>query len=72
MRVDLIISALFSIPKSIYVNFKQLPFRLAIRLPLLIHYNTSLGDLNGIVQFSRKPTLFCVKYGFTSSYAMGG
>jgi len=33
------IKAILSLPKSIWVNFRYLPFRQAIKLPILVAYD---------------------------------
>lgn len=38
---------LLSVPKSIYVSFRLLPFRQAVRIPIFVRYNTKLLCLNG-------------------------
>ena len=39
------IHLLLSLPKSVYINFKVFPFRMAVRLPLLVDYRTVLCGL---------------------------
>lgn len=41
------IDILFSLPKSLYVNFRLLPFKRAIRLPILVKYNTVVKGFRG-------------------------
>lgn len=72
MIIYWIFIVLLSLPKTIYVNFRSLPFLQAIKMPLLIHYNTKLSSLSGIVLFTNPPKLFSVKLGFTGSFALGG
>ena len=38
---------ILSLPKSIYLNFRMLPFREAVRLPILVRYNTILSNCSG-------------------------
>ena len=71
MKLKLLLSAILSLPKSIYLNLQSLPFSSAIKLPILIHYNTKLNDLSGIVKFEGTPRFCCVKFGFTGSYSLG-
>ena len=47
MRLGLLLAVLFSVPKSIYVNFKLLSIKQAIKFPMLVHYNTELDSLSG-------------------------
>ncbi len=48
------ISKILSLPKSIYVCLKVLPFKKALRLPILVHYQTRLTNLTGKVIFSNR------------------
>lgn len=55
---------ILSIPKSIRVNFRKLPFRQAVRLPILV-YRTKLQSLKGqIVINSDELKMGLVKIGF--------
>lgn len=71
MKLKLLLSAILSLPKSIYLNLRSLPFSLAIKMPILIHYNTKLDDLSCIVKFEKTPRFGSVKFGFTGSYSLG-
>lgn len=49
---------ILSIPKSVYINLKVFDFKTAIKLPILVSYNTKLiginkGSFNGLAQFSK-------------------
>lgn len=55
---------LLSLPKSIYLNFKVLPFKEAVRLPLLVRYNTVLSSCSGIVTMQGGAKTGSVKIGF--------
>lgn len=44
---------IFSIPKSFYVSLKYFPFKEAIKLPIMVRYNTVLLGLNGKIVNSR-------------------
>ena len=60
---------LTSLPRSIYFNFRCLPFLQAIRIPILIHWNTALMRLkrNSIrIEGPVKP--FMIKLGLGGSY----
>lgn len=41
---------LFSIPKSLYVGFKLLPFKEAVRLKCLVKYNVKLVKISGLIE----------------------
>ena len=47
MRLTQKICKLISIPKSLYVNFRLLPLRQALRMPIAVRWNTRLADLSG-------------------------
>ena len=55
LRVKDIISLIMSIPITIYVNFKCLPLKKAIKLPLFIAYNTQIDRFNGKIEFGCEP-----------------
>lgn len=47
MTTRKLIRVFFSLPKTIYYNFYYLPFKVAMRLPLLVSYDTRvLGGQN--------------------------
>lgn len=55
---------ILSIPKSIWVNFRKLPFKQAVRLPILV-YRTKLQSLKGTIEINAdKPKIGLVKIGF--------
>ena len=71
MDIKLIIKALISIPKSLYFCLHFWRLGDAIKLPVLVSYNTTLKKLDGNIQLNRiKPGT--VKIGFTGSYGLGG
>lgn len=72
MRLGLLLAVLFSVPKSIYVNFKMLSVKQAIKFPMLVHYNTELDSLSGHIIIAGSPRPLSIKYGFTGSFGMGG
>lgn len=41
-----IFSLIISIPITVYVNFKCLPFKMAIKLPLFVGYKTRIDKLS--------------------------
>jgi len=60
MNIDKIVKLVryaLGLPKSIYVNFRLLPFKQAIFLPIIVSTNTKLISLSG------KATLKKVKMG---------
>ena len=43
----ILLKLLFDIPKTIYLNFKLLPFVDAVKLPIWVNYNTKMKILGG-------------------------
>jgi len=62
-KINNIIKYIFGIPKSIYVNFRLLPFRDAIGLPIIVSSKTKLHSLRGEVKLSKK-RLGIIRIGF--------
>lgn len=53
-----------SMPKTVYFNLRCLPFGLALKLPVYIHYNVKLGELHkGIIHIDAPIRRFMIKYG---------
>lgn len=51
-------------PKTIYFNFRCLPFSQAVRLPFFIHYSVKLGEVGGsLLKINCTPKIFMIKYG---------
>ncbi|MCM3363692.1 acyltransferase [Niallia sp. Sow4_A1] len=66
-KVMLLIKLLFSMPKTLYFNFKAFPFKQAIKLPILISYNTKIADVSrGTCVINGKITRFMIKVNFTN------
>ena len=53
-----------SIPKSLYVCLRLLPFRQAIKIPIRVRYNVKLLSLNGRVILPKHMQKFMVLIGF--------
>lgn len=47
MRIKKLVRCVISLPKSIYFCFRYLPFNQAIRIPILIAYDTSITQMRG-------------------------
>lgn len=47
MKYKELFEYIFSIPLSVYCNMRLLPFRQALKLPILVRYNTRLNSLRG-------------------------
>lgn len=55
-KISYIFRYLFGLPKSIYVNFRLLPFSQAIKLPIIVSNKTKLISLNGKVNLAKVKT----------------
>lgn len=55
-KISHIFKYIFGLPKSIYVNFRLLPFSQAIKLPIIISNKTKLISLNGRVNLAKVKT----------------
>lgn len=53
--------------KSIYLNFRILPFMQAIKLPIIVSRKTTLESLTGSVHFKTNPSFGMMKFGFNHS-----
>ena len=71
MDIRLYLKVLLSIPKSLYFCIHYWGFKVAMRLPVLVSYNTCLKRLDGTIQLGRI-TPGIVKIGFTGSFGLGG
>ena len=68
VKIRMIISAILSIPKTIWFNFRYLPIKTAIKFPVLLAYNVRVLEMHrGIISFEKKPQRFGVKIGFAGS-----
>lgn len=59
-----ILSLMISVPVTVYVNFRCLPFKTACKLPIFVGHKTRIGKLSRIVTFGCKPTTFMVRIGW--------
>lgn len=65
MKIKSLLSALFSLPKTIYVNFRYLPLPQAIKFPVWCHWNSWVtGDGELIID---KPQTASIRLGSASS-----
>lgn len=53
MKIKSFIEKLSSIPKSMYVSLRLFPLTQAVRLPILVRYNTKIVSLNGLITVNR-------------------
>lgn len=58
---------LFSLPKTIWVNFRFLQFRDAIHLPLFVGADTHIGPMKGTIVFETKLSPFIVKFSWSGT-----
>lgn len=47
MKISIFFKAILSIPKTIVFNFLHLPMKQAIKLPIWVHYSTSMSVRGG-------------------------
>ncbi len=53
-----------SLPKTIYFNFRCLPLKQALRLPIFIKYDVKLGELHpNMIKINAPVSRFMIKYG---------
>ena len=63
-KFNLLIVFILSIPKTLYFNFRCLEFKDAIRLPIIVSYNTRLKSIKGKVRFENRIRFAQVFIGF--------
>lgn len=54
--------------KSIWINFKVLPFKQAIRIPILLYSDTKFRNLSGSIIYRGGVKPFCIKIGNDTCY----
>lgn len=59
-----IFSLIISLPITIYVNFRCLPFKTALKLPIFLGYKTRIDQLSRNITFGCEPTTFMVRMGW--------
>lgn len=55
-KISHLFKYLFGLPKSIYVNFRLLPFHQAVKLPIIVSSKTKIISLDGKVTLGRVKT----------------
>lgn len=71
MKISKLISVVISLPKTIYFNFRVLPFRDAIHLPIFVHYSVKLLELHKNIYLKCKNVkVFMIKIGLGGSSAI--
>ena len=63
LKIREIFSLIISLPITIYVNFRCLPFKTALKLPIFIGYKTHIDKLSRNITFGCNPTTFMVRIG---------
>lgn len=58
------ISILLGIPKSIFINFKYFPIKIAMRLPILVSKNTLIKGVNGKITLPKNIKTGIIRFGF--------
>ena len=64
MKINNLYLRIISLPKTIYFNFKYLPVRQAIKLPIFVSYNTFLGKTKGNIKINSCITTSMINIGF--------
>ena len=64
LKVRDIFSLIISLPITIYVNFRCLPFKTALKLPIFVGYKTHIDKLSRNIRFGCVPTTFMVRIGW--------
>lgn len=64
LKIRDIVSLIISLPITIYVNFRCLPFKTAMKLPIFIGYRTHIDHLSRNISFGCEPTTFMVRIGW--------
>lgn len=64
LRPREIFSLIISLPITLYVNFRCLPFKTALKLPIFVGYKTRIDRLSRNITFGCKPTTFMVRIGW--------
>ena len=64
LKLRELFSLIISLPITVYVNFRCLPFNTALKLPIFVGYRTRIGKLSRIITFGCKPTTFMIRIGW--------
>lgn len=68
MKIRKILRIIFSLPKTIYFNFRMLPVRQAVHLPFFVCNDVELGTLSGVIELpANRIHHFMIKFGFGGS-----
>ena len=72
MSFSLFWELLFSIPKTLYFNFRVLSWKKAIKLPILISRQIKIDAVDGMIILPDHYYPGMIKIGFSGSYNLGG
>ena len=64
LKIRDIFSLIISLPITIYVNYRCLPFKTALKLPIFVGYKTHIDKLSRNITFGCEPTTFMVRIGW--------
>ena len=64
LKIKDIFSLIISLPITIYVNLRCLPFKTALKLPIFVGYKTHIDKLSRNITFGCEPTTFMVRIGW--------
>ena len=65
MQWDKLIDAFLGLPKTIYFNFKYLPIKQAMKLPIFLSHHVRLWEMKGYIKLSSPQiTIGMIKIGF--------
>lgn len=64
LKIRDILSLIISLPITIYVNFRCLPLKTALKLPIFVGYKTHIDKLSRNIRFGCVPTTFMVRIGW--------
>lgn len=68
MNFKTYLEVLISLPKTVFFNFRYLPFNEAKKLPILVHYKTKIVKCTkGAIVIENTPKLFMIKLGFNEN-----
>jgi acetyltransferase-like isoleucine patch superfamily enzyme len=63
-KMSKLISLIRSLPKTMYFNFRVLPWRHAVKLPVLVSHRVYLSDLSGSIKLTGPIAPAMIKIGF--------
>lgn len=64
LKIRDIFSLIISLPITIYVNFRCLPLKMALKLPIFVGHRTRIDKLSRNITFGCEPKTFMVRIGW--------